>query len=255
MPNYVQYPFKNMRITQLPTGTTSHKPHTTGNPKDFPIDEGGKDTGREAFYCPCDEIEIRRIYGVGTKGVNTLFYRSTSVCDFADGTRGYLVGLITHSNDSDLKRLRVGQKFKRGELVCYEGTDGGVGMHAHLSFGKGEFKGNGWTKNSNGKYVLYCTGGAFSPEDICFVDKSFTKVINARGLKFREMPKPSTKYLPCYTGKSTSLVDALKAVKVDSSYTYRKKIATANGVKFYVGTGKQNTQLLKLLKCGKCVKP
>ena len=248
-----------MRITQTYNGTTSHKPHTTGNPKDYPIDEGGKDTGREAFYCPCDEIVIRRIYGVGNKGVNTVFYSSTSLCDFADGTRGYLFGLITHSNDSDLKRLKVGQKFKRGEKVCYEGTNGGVGMHAHLSFGKGDMKGNGWTKNSNGKYVLYSTAGSCKPEAICYIDKSFTKVINANGLKFKELPKSETVsktvYLPKYTGQSVSIVDALDAMKIDSSYSYRAKIAAANDIKNYKGTPNQNTQILNLLKQGKAIKP
>lgn len=254
MSNYVTYPFKNMRITQTPTGSTSHKPHTTGSPKDYPIDEGGKNTGREAVYCPCDEIIIRRVYGVGTSGTNTVFFESTTVCDFADGTRGYLCGLITHSNDSDLKDLKVGQKFKRGEIICYEGTDGGVGMHAHMSFGKGRLKGNGWAKNTKSKWVLTAVSGTFKPEQICFVDKSFTKVINAKGLKFKELPT-AVEYLPKYTGKSLSLVDALKAVKVDSSFTYRKKIAAKNGIKAYIGSGNQNTQLLNLLKKGKCIKP
>lgn len=68
--------------------------------------------------------------------------------------------------------------------------------------------------------------------------------------------KPTTiSYFKAYTGKSVSLVDALKAQKVDSSFTNRKKIAAANGVKNYIGTPKQNTQLLNLLKAGKCIKP
>lgn len=62
-------------------------------------------------------------------------------------------------------------------------------------------------------------------------------------------------YLPKYIGNYVSIVDALKSMKIDSSFTYRKKIATANGVKNYLGTSKQNTQLLNLLKKGKCVKP
>lgn len=186
--NYATYPLKNMRITQNYNGTTSHKPHTTGNYKDYPIDDGGKNTSKEGVYCPCDEIRIVRLYGAGNRGVNTIFFESTSKCSFPDGTEDYLCGLITHSNDADLAKLQVGQRIKRGKLICNEGTDGGVGMHTHLSFGKGKLLGNGWRENSKGKYVLHCTGGAFKPEKLLFVDKSFTKVISAKELIFKALP-------------------------------------------------------------------
>ena len=51
MATYLTYPFKTMRITQSYTGTTSHLPHTTGSPKDYPLDEGGKDGGRDPILC------------------------------------------------------------------------------------------------------------------------------------------------------------------------------------------------------------
>ena len=41
---YLTYPFKTMTITQSYTGSTSHYPHTKGNYRDYPVDEGGKDT-------------------------------------------------------------------------------------------------------------------------------------------------------------------------------------------------------------------
>lgn len=190
--NYLIYPFKTMKITQNYNGLTSHKPHTTGSPKDYPIDEGGKDTGRDAFYCPCDELKIVKIYGVGNRGTNTIWVESTSPVDFADGTRNYVCGQITHSNDSDIRDLRVGQKFKRGQIICYEGTDGATGNHLHMSFGKGKIKGSGWTQNTRGKWVLTTTSGAYKPEQLFFVDKSFTKVANAKGLIFKRLPKTTT---------------------------------------------------------------
>lgn len=187
--NYLTYPFKTMRITQSYTGTTSHKPHTTGNPKDYPIDEGGKDVNRDAFYCPCDEMVIKRIYGVGTGGTNTLWLESTSPVYFPDGTSDYASGQITHPNDSDIKDLRVGQKFKRYDFICYEGTDGATGNHLHISFGKGKITGNGWTKNSKGKYVLTTTGGAYKPEAMFYIDTKFTTVVSNKGLKFKSLPE------------------------------------------------------------------
>lgn len=187
--NYLTYPFKTMRITQSYTGTTSHLPHTTGNPKDYPLDEGGKDSGRDAFYCPCDEIEIVRVYGVGSGGTNTVWIQSTSAVDCADGTSDYICAQITHPNDSDIKDLKAGQKFKRGQIICYEGTDGATGNHLHISFGKGKISGNGWTRNSKGKYVLTTTGGTFKPEALFYIDTKFTTVVSNKGLKFKSLPE------------------------------------------------------------------
>lgn len=64
-----------------------------------------------------------------------------------------------------------------------------------------------------------------------------------------------SKYYPKYTGKTTSIVTALKAVNADSSYSNRKKIAAANSISPYSGTPAQNTRMLKLLKEGKLIKP
>ena len=50
-------------------------------------------------------------------------------------------------------------------------------------------------------------------------------------------------------------MDALKKRGVNSSMSFRKKIAKANGIKNYTGTAKQNSKLLKLMKKGKLVKP
>ena len=67
-------------------------------------------------------------------------------------------------------------------------------------------------------------------------------------------PKPTTKYYKKCSSKKMSLVDGLKEIGVNSSFGYRKKIAKANGIKTYLGTVKQNVQLLNLLKNGKLKK-
>lgn len=64
-----------------------------------------------------------------------------------------------------------------------------------------------------------------------------------------------TTYFPRYNGNSVSIVDGLNAVGADSSKAYRKKIAKANGIMVYLGTSKQNTELLTKLKFGKLIKP
>lgn len=191
--NYLTYPCQTMRITQSYTGTTSHLPHTTGTPVDYPWDEGCADSTRGYCYCPCDEMVVKRIYGVGNSGVNTIWLESTSEVYFADGTKDFVTMLIMHSNDDDLKKIKEGQKFKRKEKICREGTDGASANHFHFSAGKGKIKGNGWTKNSKGKWVLTTTGGTFKPEKLFYVDRAFTKPVNMKSLAFKDMPKEETK--------------------------------------------------------------
>ena len=50
-----------------------------------------------------------------------------------------------------------------------------------------------------------------------------------------------------------SITAALKAINVDSSFAYRKKLAAKNNIKNYSGTAAQNTKMLDLLKKGKLI--
>ena len=61
-------------------------------------------------------------------------------------------------------------------------------------------------------------------------------------------------YYKKYTGTSSSIVEALKSIGVDYSFSNRKKIATKNSITNYTGTASQNTKLLNLLKQGKLIK-
>ena len=243
MSNYLTYPFKTMRITQSYTGTTSHLPHTTGSPKDYPLDEGDKDGGRSPFYCPCDEVVIDRIYGVGNRGVNTLWITSTSKVTFADGTKDYATIQITHPNDSDIKKLKVGQKFKRGQIICYEGTDGATGNHIHHSVGKGKIKGNGWTQNTKGKFVLTTTNGTLKPENAYLIDESFTKVVDKKGLKFKTMAE--AKKTTTYT-VTANLLNCRKTASLKGEIVCQYK----KGEKVDV----TSTKTAEGLKWGKCTK-
>ncbi len=214
--NYAVYPCKTMRITQNYKGKTSHKTHTTGTPKDYPIDEGCSDAGKEYIYCPCDEMKIRRIYGVGAKGTNTLWLESIGKVNFADGTQDYLTMLITHPDDSDLKKLKVGDVFKRNEKITCEGKDGATGNHLHISAGKGKIKGNGWVQNSKGKWVLTTTNTASKPENIFYLDPDFTKVISQGSIKFKTLPDK-------YTAGCYKVDTAVLNVRSGAGTNYKKR--------------------------------
>ena len=66
-------------------------------------------------------------------------------------------------------------------------------------------------------------------------------------------------YYGKYSGSSTSIVTALKSMGIDSSFSFRAKIAAANGIvnstSAYKGSTSQNKMLLSLLKSGKLRKP
>lgn len=57
-------------------------------------------------------------------------------------------------------------------------------------------------------------------------------------------------YYPAYTGKNTTLSEALASLGITYTYSFRKKIAKANGISGYVGSAAQNTQMYNLLKAG-----
>ena len=84
-------------------------------------------------------------------------------------------------------------------------------------------------------------------------NKSNGKVLNGL-VKRREEEKElflKTNYLSNKTYKGVSLVDALKQIKVDASFSNRKRIAKNNGISNYSGSHNQNLKLLNLLKQGK----
>lgn len=84
-------------------------------------------------------------------------------------------------------------------------------------------------------------------------NKSNGKVLN--GLVRRRQEEKElflkTNYLSNKSYKGVSFVDALKQIKVDASFSNRKRLAKNNGISNYSGTYSQNLKLLNLLKQGK----
>lgn len=250
------YPTKVMNITQSYNGAYSHKAESTGKPCAYPIDENCGTSGRGYFYAPCDLV-VKRIYGVGNKGTNTIWLESKKKVELANGKTSYVTIRVTHPNDDTLKKYKVGQVFKQKDRMFLEGNDGhATGYHFHIEVNTCKFKelsGNGWVKNNKGAWVT--SPKSIKPEQAFYVDKNFTKIQGSAGLKFKNLPEEKTKYYPKYTGNSKSFVDALKEMGIDSSFKNRTKIAKANGIKLYLGTTKQNIYLFSLFKMGKLVKP
>ena len=185
--NYLIYPTKTLLISQNYTDTYSHYKNYLGTPRDFPIDETSGEAGRSYFYTPCDEVVVKRIWGVGTGGTNTIWLQSTSKVTTPTFT-DYVTIMIIHPNDDTLKNIKVGDTFKRGEPIFLEGNDGNAtGYHFHISVSRGKYVAPGWQNNSLNGYVI--TGDSKKPEEVFFIDKDFTKVINNKNLKFKYLIK------------------------------------------------------------------
>lgn len=96
------------------------------------------------------------------------------------------------------------------------------------------------------KNILKCFGIAV---------KEATKPVATTTQSAQNKPAaPKVQYYPKYSGASGSIVTALNSLKINSSFSYRSKIAKANNIKLYVGTAAQNTKMLNLLKQGKLIK-
>lgn len=185
MSNFLVYPCKVMRLTQN-YKQGNHQNHFSGAPRDYPIDEAGRDGGKDAFYCPCDKMVVKKIYGVGGGGVNTVWLESVGKVDMPCGRDGVTI-LVEHVEDADLKKLHVGLEFSRGQKIFSEGKDGAGGNHFHLSVAAGTIKGSGWVQNDRGAWVLQTTGNALPPEYAFYLEN--TEVLEDGGLHFAALPK------------------------------------------------------------------
>lgn len=129
-------------------------------------------------------------------------------------------------------------------------------------------------KYNTGLYVLRKTRAKAILIECCFVDdkddvnrwdstKCAMAIASALGCKTNVSATPVKQntnvsretYFPVFKTNSCSIVDGLKSIGVDSSFTYRQRIAGKNGVANYKGTAPQNDKLVSLGKKGKLIKP
>ena len=205
--NYMIYPLKYMRITcRYDEG--AHQKHNTNvsdGKIDYPIDDAGLDTGKDPIYCPCDEMRVTAIKGVGNPSItNTIWLVSTSPVitpKFVDNV--YMT--LTHSNDSDFNNIKVGTIFKRNDIICYEGTNGTSANHIHITCGRGYS--DNWSKNSNGSWVM--DGNSLKPEEVFFVDKDFTKILNSGNLTWEYLNEIAIIGTPVERNKNNNQVEVL----------------------------------------------
>ena len=221
--NYMIYPMKNMRIT-CNYYCGSHKNHNTNvsdNRIDYPIDDAGIDSNKDPIYCPCDEMKVTAVRGVGdSKTTNTIWLVSTSKV-IAPTFSDIAFMTLTHSNDDDIKNIKVGDIYKRGDIICHEGTDGyTTGNHIHLVCGKGYS--DNWHSNSNNSLVI--NGDCLKPEDVFFIDRNFTKILDNGGINFIDLEEIDIIGTPVERNKEIDQVEVLiDNLNLRESYSINSK--------------------------------
>lgn len=182
--NYLTYPLKIMNITQSYNDYYTHLRHQKGNLKDYPIDDACGSGNNSYFYCPCDEMIVKKIYGVGLKASNTIWLESiapVTTPTFYD----FITIMIVHPEDKYLKDLYVGKRYTRKEKIFPKGMDGNAtGPHFHITVARGKFTSGGWQKNNLGLWILKATKENIKPEEAFFIDENFTTIKNKKNINF-----------------------------------------------------------------------
>lgn len=129
-----------------------------------------------------------------------------------------------------------------------------VHMNGHI----GVYVGDGVVVESspkweNGIQRTYCNGCGI-PNKYNLNARTWTKHGKLRYLDYNTYSTNQNAFY-VYNGNHNSIVDALKSINVDSSYSNRKKIAIVNGITNYTGTSSQNIKLLNMLKNKTLKKP
>lgn len=181
------FPMRYLRITQAyGKNTYSHK-------YGYPIDNGGKDLGKDGAWAPFDGV-IKKIWANG----NSVWLESSNKVLYADGTKDFMTVMFTH--DDDVSNLKVGQKIKQWVTFYQEGQKNADGNHVHIEVTKGKFTGTGWYQAPNGQWV---TNNPYRPER-AFTLKDIT-ILNGGGLKWVTYtePKPPVKTKNTFLQKET----------------------------------------------------
>ena len=173
-----------MNITQGYNDNYTHLRHQKGNLKDYPIDDACGSGNNSYFYCPCDEMIVKKVYGIGIRASNTIWLESTTPV-ITPTFNDYITLMIVHPEDKYLKNLYIGKRFKKKEILFPKGMDGNVtGPHFHITAARGKFTSGGWQKNNLGLWILKATKENVKPEEAFFIDEKFTTIKNNRNLNF-----------------------------------------------------------------------
>ena len=188
---YAVYPFLYMRITQR-HDEGNHLPHW--NPfKDYadkPFDEALKDSGRD-YFVPQNDYRVVEILGLGTSTTNSVRLETVNKVKIPYQDDSVILEItLSHMEEEDLKKLKVGQIIHKNEKIIREGKDGATANHFHITANIGKYY--GLKKNSNGKYV-FAYDKSLLPNEAFYIDTRINNIIDNKQYDFLEVP---SEFLP-----------------------------------------------------------
>lgn len=160
----------NLNITQVPGGDVSHK-----GTQNFDVGHGGLVHANIKAPFDCKIVKIHTDSGYG----NTVIIESLEKVLYADGTTIDHMSMA-FGHDNDVSDLKVGQTLKQGQVFYQTGTKDASAAHAHVTCIKGKYKGDMWTRNSDGNY---CSPNAIAPTKALFIPEGIP-VIKTKGMSF-----------------------------------------------------------------------
>lgn len=168
-------------------------------------------------------------------------------------SRGYKFGVYTgmsyYNEHIDRKQI----KCQNWWIARYYQGDKRMQIATNPNQGKKPVAANiAWQYTSKGRFPKIISSGNSGNFDLNVLYKE--PVAKKVEENVKKPIKKKITYYPRYKGKSSSIVDALKSLSINPSKSNRKRIATLNGIKNYIGTAAQNTKLLNLLKRGTLIK-
>ena len=163
------FPMKILNLSQgYGAGTSTHV-------YSYALDFCGKDSGRDDVYAPFD-CKVTKKY-VKSGHSFEVWLTSTKKVLARNGYYGYLTMSITHP--SEIASMKVGQKFKQGELICREGKEGATANHIHLELSEGTKAGWDIIKGN------YVNKNKVKPEEYLFLpESSVIKKEKYKGVKY-----------------------------------------------------------------------
>ena len=149
-----KFPMEYLRVTQGYGFNADGSVDTTSysHAGSWAIDLGGKDSGSDKLYLPCDMVVKRCRTGANGE----LYLESVDPVWFADGTKDYARMICLHDSEFN---VATGEILPQGTYFYDEGGMGSgnpsaFGTHVHIEVGKGKWISTTQSANAQGTYVI-----------------------------------------------------------------------------------------------------
>lgn len=195
------FPMKILTLTQgYGNETSTHK-------YSYALDFCGVDSGKDNVYAPFD-CKVTKKY-VKSGHSYEVWLTSTKKVLARNGYYGYLTMSITHP--SEIASMKVGQKFKQGQLICREGKEGATANHIHLELSEGTKA--GWDSKLS-KKGIYVNVNRVKPEEYLFLPESS---------EIKKEEYKGTKYHFAKESEITKHVTSKDGLNVHKTMDFKKK--------------------------------